>query len=73
MSFRLEKALNAIEAQQQATILRATENIRAYNNSVGIGDHGDLVAALEEQVRVIADARDIISAIEFLRLQDVTA
>lgn len=73
MGFRLDKALDVIQAEQEAIILKALENIRAYNNAIGIGEHPDLVEAVESQIKIIAEARDIISATEFVKLQDVTA
>ena len=72
MAFRLTKALDALEAEQQAIALRAVENVRAYTNAVGIGEHPDLVGAVQEQVKIIADAQDQLAAIKFLRQQDVT-
>ena len=43
----------------------AKANIEVYmTNSVGIGEHPDLVAAIESQFDVIANARDKLDAID---------
>ena len=67
MSFRIDKALEAIELEQKAKILKAVENIRAYQNAVGIGEHPDLTEAVEEQVKLVADAQDVLSAVKFIK------
>lgn len=64
MGFRLGKALDAIKLEQEAKIATAVENIRAYENSVGIGEHPDLVGAVKEQVAIVAEAQDILSALK---------
>lgn len=68
MGFRLSKALEALKLEYQAKILKATENIRTYENSVGIGEHPDLVEAVEMEVKKIAEAQDMLEAIESLDL-----
>lgn len=67
MGFRVDKALEAIGLEQQALILKAIENIRAYDDAVGIGEHPDLAEAIEAQVKIIADARDVLSAVEYIK------
>jgi len=57
--------LNALIKKLEGEIEVATANILVYQrNSVGIGEHGDLVETIEKEVTKIADAHDKIEAIK---------
>ena len=64
--------LEALRLRLDGEIAVAKANIEVYmTNSVGIGEHPDLVAAVESQFDVIANARDKLDAIdEFVRLRN---
>jgi len=57
--------LNALIKKLEGEIVVAHANILVYQrNSVGIGEHGDLVETIEKEVTKIADAHDKIEAIK---------
>ena len=69
MSYKL---LEALRLRLDGEVAVAKANIEVYmTNSVGIGEHPDLVAAIESQFDIIANARDKLDAIdEFVRLRN---
>jgi|TARA_R110000803_G_C11705859_1_gene286194 hypothetical protein len=61
--------LNALKLQYEADIAKAKANIQVYlKNPVGIGEHPDLVAAVDSQVDLIAHAEDKLNVISKLVL-----
>lgn len=51
--------LNALKLKYEAEIEVAKANVRVYlDNPVGIGEHPDLVAAVDSQLEVMANAKD---------------
>ena len=51
--------LKALKLQYESEIEKAKSNIRVYlTNPVGIGEHPDLAAAIDNQIEVIAHASD---------------
>ena len=57
--------LKALIEKLKGEIEVATANILVYQrNSVGIGEHIDIVETIEKEVEKIADAHDKIEAIE---------
>ena len=57
--------LEALQKKYEAEILSAKANIEVYKKSpVGIGEHSDLVAAVDEQVAKLAEAEDKLGALE---------
>ena len=57
--------LKALIEKLKGEIEVATANILVYQrNSVGIGEHVDIVETIEKEVEKIADAHDKIEAIE---------
>ena len=51
--------LNALRLKYEAEIEVAKANVRVYlDNPVGIGEHPDLVAAVDSQLEVMANAKD---------------
>ena len=54
----------ALEARYTAEIAEAVANVNVYRtNPVGIGEHPDLVAAIDSQVERIAHAEDKLSVL----------
>ena len=62
--------LVALRKRYEADIAAALANIEVYNaNPTGIGDHPDIVAAVDGEVAKLADAADKLNAlIEFFRV-----
>ena len=49
----------------QSEISSAKTNITIYmKNSVGIGEHSDLIGAIDEQLDILASAEDKLNAVE---------
>ena len=62
--------LLALRKRYEADIATALANIEVYNtNPTGIGDHADIVSAVDSEVAKLADAADKLNAlIEFFRV-----
>ena len=62
--------LRALVKRYEGDIAAATANIEVYqSNPVGIGEHPDVVAAMDMEVTKLADAADKLNAlIEFFRV-----
>ena len=62
--------LQALRKRYEADIATALANIEVYNtNPTGIGDHADIVSAVDSEVAKLADAADKLNAlIEFFRV-----
>ncbi len=62
------KGIDMIETlikMYEAEVLKAKTNIDVYiNNPVGIGEHPDLVSAVDEQVSKMAEAQDKIDTLK---------
>ena len=58
-----EKLLRAVRAKHQALMEEALVNIEVYDHSVGIGEHPDLVAAVESQVDKYVHALEMVEGI----------
>ena len=57
--------LYALIMQYQADIEKAKANINVYlENPAGIGEHADLVSAVDSQVEIIAHAEDKLMVID---------
>ena len=61
----MSNVINALKMKLEGEVAVARANIEVYmTSSVGIGEHPDLVAAMESQFDVIANARDKLDAID---------
>jgi hypothetical protein len=61
----MSNLINALKMKLEGEIAVARANIEVYmTSSVGIGEHPDLVSAIESQFDVIANARDKLDAID---------
>ena len=57
--------LKALVKQYEAEIASAQANIKVYRtNPAGIGEHPDLVAAVDHQVAKLANARDKLNTLK---------
>ena len=57
--------LVALMLQYKAEIAKAKANIKVYmDNPAGIGEHPDLVAAVDSQVELIAHAEDKLNVLK---------
>ena len=57
--------LRALEAKYEAEILKAKANIDVYvTSSVGIGEHPDLVEAIDTQLQALADAEEKLTVLQ---------
>lgn len=59
-----DKILITIQKKHLALMDEALVNIEVYENAVGIGEHPDLVGAVEEQVEKYAHSQEIVEAID---------
>lgn len=63
-----EQMLDALEAKYKADVLLAQSNILVYiHNPVGIGDHPDVVAAIDNQVGALAQAEEKLTSLQSFR------
>jgi len=59
------KMLDALLADAGGNIAKAKANVEVYlHNPVGIGEHPDVLAAIQEQVDIIAHEEERIEVIE---------
>jgi hypothetical protein len=59
------KMLDALLADAQGNIAKAKANVEVYlHNPVGIGEHPDVLAAIQEQLDIIAHQEERIEVIQ---------
>lgn len=59
------KMLDALRAEAQGNIEKAKTNIEIYlHNPVGIGEHPDVLGAIQEQLDIIAHEEERIEVLE---------
>jgi len=58
--------LKAVRSKHQAKMEEALVNIEVYERSVGIGEHPDLVEAVETQVDKYVHALEIVEGVNML-------
>ena len=61
-----DRILNAIRKKHAAIMEEAIVNIDVYEKAVGIGEHPDLVSAVEEQVEKYAHSQEIVEAVDHI-------
>ena len=63
--------LNAVKKHAEGHIAKHIANIEVYlNNSVGIGEHNQIIEAIEEQLNEIAKYNDQIEVVDNYFLED---
>ena len=62
-----DRLRDALILKYTGEIAAAEVNIRVYlNNPVGIGEHADIVGAIDEQIEIAANAQEKMSYIKTL-------
>ena len=57
--------IDALKAKYQADMAEANANVQVYlNNPAGIGEHPDIVAAIDTQVELYAAAREKLEVLD---------
>ena len=57
--------LEALRKKYEGEIAVAKANVQVYiNNAAGIGEHSNIVQAVDEQIALIAEAQDKLNIIE---------
>lgn len=65
----MSSLLDALIAKYNGDILAAKANIKVYkDNPTGIGEHPDIIGAMDMEVAKLADAEDKLSSV--LKLKD---
>lgn len=67
-----EKLLKAVRTKHQAIMEEALVNIDVYEHSVGIGEHPDLVAAVETQVEKYVHALEMVEGVNAILRSNAT-
>ena len=58
------RILSSLQLEAEGIIAKAKTNVEVYlHNPVGIGEHPDIVAAIQEQLDVIAEQEERISVL----------
>ncbi len=65
MSCNLRKqTLDALRSEAEGTIAKARVNVEVYlHNPVGIGEHPDVLSAIQDQLDIIAEHRERIEVL----------
>ena len=59
------KMIDALLADAQGNIAKATANVEVYlHNPVGIGEHPDVLGAIQEQLDIIAHEEERVEVIQ---------
>ena len=58
--------LRAVRAKHEAKMTEALANLSVYENSVGIGEHPDLVEAVESQVDKYVHALEMVEGVNMI-------
>ena len=61
-----EVLLRAVRSKHQAKMEEALANIEVYEKSVGIGEHPDLVEAVESQVDKYVHALEMVEGVNMM-------
>jgi hypothetical protein len=65
--------LNAVKQRFQAEEATAVATLELYvNNSVGVGEHPNIVEEVEKQVRALSEARECLKLLHTLTQKDTT-
>ena len=62
----------ALRRKYEAEIDCARTNVAVYlNNPAGVAEHPDIVASVDSQIQIIAEARDKLQEIEDMEIQQI--
>lgn len=59
-----KKLLEAVKLKHQAVMQEALVNIEVYENSVGIGEHPDIVESVDAQVDKYVHALEMVEGVD---------
>jgi len=59
-----DKLLQALRLKHEALMETALVNIEVYENAVGIGEHPDIIEAVESQVKQYVESAEIVDGID---------
>ena len=60
-----ETIINAIRSHAQGHIDKHLANIEVYlNNPVGVGEHPDIIEAIEQEMKIVSEYQDQLDIIE---------
>ena len=60
-----QQTINALRADAEGTIQKARVNVEVYlHNPVGIGEHPDVLAAIQNQLDVIAESEERLQTLD---------
>jgi len=61
-----ERILEALKSHAKGHINKHLANIEVYlNNPVGVGEHPDILEAIEQELKVVAEYQDQIELLDF--------
>ena len=65
VEFKMSEIMKALSAKYLGEIAEAKANIGVYiNNPAGIGEHPDIVAAVDSQITKLAEAEDKLETLK---------
>ncbi len=68
MESLMNSFLIALEAKYKAEMAAAKANIEVYlSNPTGIGEHPDLVEAIDSQIAILAEAEDKLDSLKHFK------
>ena len=68
-----QQITNALRRKYEAEIDCARTNVAVYlNHPAGVAEHPDIVASLDSQIQIIAEARDKLQEIEDMEMQQIS-
>jgi hypothetical protein len=67
-----QQITNALRRRYEADIDCARTNIQVYlNHAAGVAEHPDIIASVDSQMTIIAEARDKLQEIEDMEMQQI--
>ena len=67
-----QQITNSLRRKYEAEIDVARTNVAVYlNHPSGVADHPDIVASVDSQIQIIAEARDKLQEIEDMEMQQI--
>jgi len=65
MEYNRENMIEAIKAHAKGHIAKHTMNVEVYlKNASGIGEHPDIIEAIEKELNIIAEYHDQLEVLE---------
>ena len=67
-----QQITNSLRRKYEAEIDVARTNVAVYlNHPAGVAEHPDIVASVDSQIQIIAEARDKLQEIEDMEMQQI--